>query len=51
MQQTYLHLVPFTCRLLETMQSLFQLPHSPTVVTQLTTLSNIHNILQLAILE
>ena len=51
MQSTDQHFVPFTCCLFETMQSLFQLPHSPTVVTQLTRLSNIHNIMQLAILE
>ena len=51
MQQTDQHFVPFTCCLFETIQSLLQLPQSPTVVTQLTRLSNRHNIIQLAILE
>ena len=37
---------PFTCFLLEAIQSLFQLPHSSTVVTWLTRLNNIHNMIQ-----
>ena len=51
MQQSDQHLVPLTCCLLEAIQSLFQLPHSSTVVTQLTRLNKLHNIIQLAILE
>ena len=34
MQQIDQHLVPFTCCLLEAIQSLFQLPYSPTGVTR-----------------
>ena len=51
MQLTDQHLEPLTCCRLEAIQSLDQLQQSPTVVTQLTRLNNVHNIIQLAILE